>query len=454
MTQRNVSSCTRAKPDETKIVSENLILALEPEAAALYCLDDAEKVGNPSANASNYVVIDAGGGTLDITAHRLTKESGSRQIEVVMPPCGNDAGGNQVNEEFMTYLENLVEDEKFSSMLQNTSREEKAQNRHELDKIRERFERKKVRFGDGHIKSSNVNVELPSLIFMEKYREILTNKQSNAASNAQPNVDQSSVNILSGTHTFSREIFKNFFKNTLKKAMELIKSSLCENDLHTTIDAVFCVGGFGGCSLFHDEVKELINSINTDITVYRPQKHSFAVVRGAIAFGKTPDIIKSRKAGATYGTGICTTFIEGLHNVDHKFKNDDQQLKCDHVFSPYVLIGDKVHIDECLFNHYNPLEHNQEVVTFNLYRTEDNVDIPYTHKLVGPLSVTNKHFELVEELRHVGKLTLTLPEDEKNLDKNRRIKLTFDFAHTEIHVEAYDCDYDKKVSSTIDFLTQ
>ena len=434
-------SFTRNRPDETKVSSEKLILALEPEAAALYCIEDAKKAHHPSANASSYIVIDAGGGTVDITAHRLKNESDSHQIEVTMPPCGNNAGGNMVNDEFMTYLETIVEDANFSKMLQNKPADERAKNVSALKKIKDSFEDIKVCVGDEQINDDTILVELIHVRFLEEYKTILTNKFTTSESSVAFNTD---------TLIFSEEKFKDFFKNTLDKAKTLIKTKLTDENVDAKdIEAVFCVGGFGGSIIFHNEVKKVIESINPAIRVYRPQNHSFAVVHGAIAFGKRPDIIKSRRAGATYGTSVMTLFDANLHREEHKFLDDDNQYQCQYIFSPYVCIGDKVRIDQCLFRYYYPAEHNQKVIRFKLYRTEDNVDIPYTH-VFEPLT---KRFKLIKELQQVGELTMNLPEDENKLDKNRKIKLTFDFAHTEIHVEAYDCDYDKKVSCTIDFLT-
>ena len=46
------------------------------------------------------MVLDIGGGTVDITAYQI--EDGV--IEVIAIPTGNDCGGTKVNEQFFTYF--------------------------------------------------------------------------------------------------------------------------------------------------------------------------------------------------------------------------------------------------------------------------------------------------------------------------------------------------------------
>ena len=118
-----------------KIVQEEhpdkLSLALEPDCAAVFCQHMAghhytlssstlssstSSLSTPSTpSPSTYLVVDIGGGTVDITAHRLTT-SPQQHIDVVILPKGNDYGGSRVNQKFCVFLENLVRDKGFTRL--------------------------------------------------------------------------------------------------------------------------------------------------------------------------------------------------------------------------------------------------------------------------------------------------------------------------------------------------
>ena len=58
--------------------SPKLVLALEPESAAIAC--DVHQKANPG---ESFMVLDTGGGTVDITMNRLTSASPLRLDEIV-----------------------------------------------------------------------------------------------------------------------------------------------------------------------------------------------------------------------------------------------------------------------------------------------------------------------------------------------------------------------------------
>lgn len=51
----------------------------------------------------------------------------------------------------------------------------------------------------------------------------------------------------------------------------------------------------------------------------------------------------------------------------------------------------------------------------------------------------------------IGELTVKMPN--MTTDKRREVKLTFDFSHTEIHIEAYDLTSGERVTTIVDFLS-
>lgn len=87
---------------------DKLTLALEPEVAAIYARYDTTERLRTSTNVTitevptKYMVVDIGGGTVDITVHHNAE--GSSGINVVTPPCGNAMGGNMINKAFQELM--------------------------------------------------------------------------------------------------------------------------------------------------------------------------------------------------------------------------------------------------------------------------------------------------------------------------------------------------------------
>ena len=103
--------------------TDQLSLALEPECFALYCQQlptdhVAEYADHDVDDAKSCIVLDIGGGTVDITA---LKQVSSDSYEVTISPTGNEFGGKEVNERFKQFLQKIVRDEGFQLFLKNQS---------------------------------------------------------------------------------------------------------------------------------------------------------------------------------------------------------------------------------------------------------------------------------------------------------------------------------------------
>ena len=82
--------------------SNNLVLVLEPEAASL-----AVKLGSERYDmllkAAKFIVLDCGGGTVDITAHEVVNER-PLKLSTIITPSGGYWGGEYGNVEFFKFL--------------------------------------------------------------------------------------------------------------------------------------------------------------------------------------------------------------------------------------------------------------------------------------------------------------------------------------------------------------
>ncbi|XP_060600608.1 uncharacterized protein LOC132754036 [Ruditapes philippinarum] len=96
------------------IEGRRLTIALEPESASIYCRHQNISAGNKETGdkdiscfkeGTRYMVIDAGGGTVDITIHEVCENG---KIKEVHAACGGDWGGTSVDKEFEAVILELV----------------------------------------------------------------------------------------------------------------------------------------------------------------------------------------------------------------------------------------------------------------------------------------------------------------------------------------------------------
>ena len=77
--------------------SSNLLLSLEPEGASIQCREDSEpQVRSQMVKDSVVMVLDCGGGTVDITTHKLTCNPDERFLcEELLPSSGGCQWGSK-----------------------------------------------------------------------------------------------------------------------------------------------------------------------------------------------------------------------------------------------------------------------------------------------------------------------------------------------------------------------
>ena len=84
--------------------SSLLILALEPEAA---CLATEQDTNGFLSVGDTFMVLDCGGGTVDITTHKCTSLDPFR-LQETGPPVGADWGSTRVDDAFTEFLGDLL----------------------------------------------------------------------------------------------------------------------------------------------------------------------------------------------------------------------------------------------------------------------------------------------------------------------------------------------------------
>ncbi len=94
---------------------EILLLGLEPESAAVHRHSQSQRLMDTYgpqviSSTGGYLLVDIGGGTVDISVYNVVNIGQHRQVDIVQPPLGKSCGGSSVNERFHEFLQTLVDD--------------------------------------------------------------------------------------------------------------------------------------------------------------------------------------------------------------------------------------------------------------------------------------------------------------------------------------------------------
>ena len=437
---QKVSASQPAEPTEKD--PDKLSLALEPECAAIYCQSLSKQLVAPYCQAEKpfhsncYLVVDIGGGTVDISAHRVSSTP-DRHLQVVHPPTGNDCGGSRVNKEFEKFLGELVNDKKFSRYVQINEPVTNAKHSADLNELVNKiFEDQKVIFGRkggvGLKPGSQLAIRLP-FTFLDVYKgDIDTGIQR---------IKNSRLKRVGQDLRIDYSLMADFFQPVVEGMLECMSHTL--KDVEAKVDTIYLVGGFGGSKYIYTKITERFGNDYKYITPIEP---NFAVVRGAVLFRKNPDIIRARKVDATYGIRTNTLFNPLIHDPEYKWINDDGEEKCSEIFCTVVERGDLVCTEEVFSMFFGPAMHQQTSVRFAIYSTLEK-DVWYT---TGKRGKGSRVMAPVE-IRKIGQFVVQMPV--LTGDKNRTVDVTFDFSHTEIQVKGYDRTSENEVKVALDFLS-
>ncbi|XP_052778687.1 heat shock 70 kDa protein 12A-like [Mya arenaria] len=269
----------REAADMAGISSDKLILALEPEAAAIYCRHIPAKKGEEGSlstfkTGSKFLVVDAGGGTVDIAVQEVTDNGSMKNI---YKASGGDWGGTKVDEAYVKFLERILG----------------------MDSIDE-------------FKRSNMEDYMLMIRDFEiKKREVDPQKS-----------DKPVVAIKADKLKVDMDVVRNIFKIQIEAIVDHV-SNLLDQSTIVEIGAIVLVGGFNDCPLLQQSFKSKFD----DHTIIVPNDADLAVFKGAVIFGHKPELISQRVSIYTNGIEIRVPFIEHVHKESYKIKDEDGKVR-------------------------------------------------------------------------------------------------------------------------------
>ena len=375
------------------------------------------------------MVVDIGGGTVDITVH----DNSSGRVSVILPPMGNTWGGITINEALSMLLEDIVGDKQFFKFLRQ---EQEVAHLAITQLCYQEFEDEKKRFGEkyqkGSASSRDIVITLP-----QAFRNYYTPAKLHEGAMKQG----MEYNETDGTLRMSYSLVEQkIFQFTVDGILECVRAAFRE--LKNKINTVYLVGGFGGCKFVRQKIEEAIGGNFSTLydNVVCPQLSDLAVVLGAVMWRKDPTIIQSRAADATYGIATGPVFDQFIHDKHYMYKDENDTRRCRNIFKVFVLKGELVK-NEVYKTSLIPQSHSSLKVYIDIYSTMDD-GVQYIKDKEGKPTVSK-----------VGELDIDIPNPYNLPRKEREVEVFMDFSGTEIQARAQYKVTGEEVKTVCDFLS-
>ena len=404
-----------------------LTIALEPECASLALFDQ-------SKDQKTYMIIDCGGGTVDLCIHQKVKGFGDNcTIRECGLPSGDGWGSTFIDKAFESFLETVFTFACIDYIRKNNAFAlcnmlEKFRN------AKEDFEPKYALHLDGtpteYVSDTVVTMEA-SPPFCKAVSDYYVTKKNQTNFEMKDLLIKQNKGLYENYSQFEldEKIFVTFFSPTLSKLLRHIRGLIT---LNKDIETLFVVGGFGLCKLLENSLRAAFES---RCTVIISDNAKTDVVKGAILYGANPTIISERISKKTYGIAVSRSFDPVKHDETHRFTNKEGKEKCRNIFLKMVEEGTSITTAKFSFETtVTPLNKGDTEANIRIYEA-DRPNITY---------VTEMGVKLVGSVKHPW------PNPELGYDRSAKVK--FNFSSTEILVVVMDMETENISFTTVNFL--
>ncbi|XP_072253690.1 heat shock 70 kDa protein 12A-like [Leuresthes tenuis] len=405
----------REAATEAGIVTEGnehkLVIALEPEAASVWCkklpadgfiTQNHDRDALDESPGTQYIVVDCGGGTIDITVHEVQEGGALKELDKA---SGNDQGGQNVDRKFKEFLKEIFCDGVWDEYEKNYPSE--------VQKLMYDFTR---------LKQVDEDVQFSCPYNLGK----LAQKNKDIEKFFEP-VPGATWN--DGSIKISKEKMRSFFAESLQGITKSLKEILKKD---FSIEYILLVGGYAGSHILRQHIAK---QFGRRCKLLCPARAQEAIVNGAVKFGRNPELVASRKSAYTYGIAICVKFDESQHKAEKKYTANGCDF-CADIFLKLVSIGEDVGWNETREHFLYPVEPDQTSMKLTFYRTE------------------RKNAKYIDDwgIEEVGSFDVDMPNTSGG--RNRKVKLEVKFGSTEITATGTNSVSKSKKTIKIDFLTK
>ncbi|KAJ6473427.1 hypothetical protein C8R47DRAFT_1145478 [Mycena vitilis] len=281
---------------------ERLSFVTEGEASLHFCIQNGLAT-QAIDSGKGVVVVDAGGGTIDLSTYRVVKKpNGGKEYEEIAAPQCLFHGSIYVTEHARRYLKAHLANSKFAE---------------DVDAITAAF--------DASAK----------LTFRGDELSVQFGRRTD---------NDTRLNIRYGQLKIPGHVAKNFFEPSISAVAQAVMDQCISACDVTGISAVFLVGGFAASDWLFSELKSRLNQLmkplKMSVDLTRPDAHlNKAVADGAVSF-YIDHHVSVRVARFTYGVQISEPYdqkkTEHITRYKSSFLGSDGQFLIPYKFDPIL----------------------------------------------------------------------------------------------------------------------
>ncbi|CAG8474076.1 5885_t:CDS:10 [Paraglomus brasilianum] len=333
-----------------RLFTSNLEFTTEPEAAAIYCMEFCKEYQLKVGDA--FMVVDCGGGTVDLTTRELLTEKTLGEITESKGAC---CGGSFVDLAFFKYIANklFIPWETMDKAREVHSSATKYFLETMFWPVKYAFTGKEEDFNEHESFEIDIEETLPIL---KKY---------------VPDEYASELEGYDWVIVINFEDVKAMFDGAIDQIIRLVGDQL--ESATKEVSAVFLVGGFSENRYVQSRIKETYSKPGRTIAV--PVNPMSAIVRGAAMYGLNIETneaspyyginrtVQNRMLKYTYGTEISSEWKPG--DPPNRRTPSNRIIR----FCCLARRGTQIDVVNKFTDTFGPVNPNQTRLPFNLYYT-------------------------------------------------------------------------------------
>ena len=374
---------------------DRLVLAQEPAAAALYCKAKGETM--LSTPGTRFMVVDAGGGTVDITSYQVAEDG---KLNELAPAAGARTGSDFINQAF---LEDVLGGEFGDGIMSRLLTEQRAAVAGTMDA----WERSKREFSAESTEDLLVPLSGPF------YRALLKEQ----AAGRWRRAEDPPAEIL-----VSHQTAAALFDTSIDETVGHVERQLAEMRSLSGVtggELILLVGGFAESRYLHARFTKAAADWGARVIV--PEHPAVAVLAGAVHFGYDPSTFLNWRAPYTIGIRVSQPFEPGVDPENTRFVDYAGRSKCNDRFDVFVANRGTLSSTEPITRQYWSTSDTMSFITLAIVSTDNKTPRYASGDGVAQLATISVDISGV----------MHLPVEE------RRIKVSMYFGQTHVRVEAH-----------------
>ncbi|XP_069129610.1 heat shock 70 kDa protein 12A-like [Argopecten irradians] len=410
----------RKAAEQAGVPSKHLKLVLEPEAAAIYCTNlPIDKISADSGSkmtvfqkGTRYMILDCGGGTIDITVHEV--QSGG-VLKELHRANGGDWGGTSVDRQFEKLLQELVGKEVFKQFKEDYIAD--------ILNLYRNFELKKRSIKDDN--EDMVTITIPPVI-----QQLYKKQNKGVDPNDAIGKKFANVSLKRDKLQIPNKIAKDLFATSIDAIVNHVKDNFSKESVKGT-NLILMVGGYSECELLQRAIKTSFS----DKKVIVPFEAGLSILKGAVINGHAPGIITTRVCRFTYGVACNRKFREGKDKEEYRVKGSKGDSRCANGFKIFAPKDRSVDLGSAV----NKFKFHVSSAK------ETGIDLPvYASESSEPDYVTE------DSCQRLGILTINMPDTSLGIERSAEVEMIF--GGTEIEVKAIDTKTKMETTASFNFV--